>query len=303
MVLPRWPDLVAFGMLLIFCWLLARWTWHIASPDLIAEPFVGEGVSFDADAAAKTIMRAHLFGVPQVPAAAVQGVVSTPLNIKLKGVFSATGKAPAYAIVNSENQGDRPVKAGKEIKPGVVLEEIHPRYVVLSQNGVRERVELEEIILAGPARTIRPAIPARSAAAPSQSRAQALRPAPSDMAEFPPQVEGDFNLDVTSATKNQYSFSRSALNQALQDPKQLAKLGAVKINPAGGLTISDAPAGSLTQKLGLQAGDVVTLVNGQQVTTNDDLVRLYQQFALVNQITLRAMRNGTPLNLSYTVQQ
>ncbi|MDQ3195507.1 MAG: PDZ domain-containing protein, partial [Pseudomonadota bacterium] len=92
-------------------------------------------------------------------------------------------------------------------------------------------------------------------------------------------------------------------NKALQDPKQLQNLGGVEVNPTGGVTISNVPDGSLTQKLGLQQGDVLNRINGQAVSSNNDLARLYQQFGQVSQITVEGTRNGKPINLSYTVQQ
>lgn len=308
LIKARWPDLVAFALLIVLCWMLARWTWYIVSPEASAEPAASTRVIFDVNAAAQSISAANLFGVTQAPRPVEQVVVPTSLNVKLKGVFAADGKQPAYAILNTDSQGDRHIKAGGEIKSGVTLAEIHPRHVVLQRDGVLERVELDEKAgSAAPAKSARAPLSARPGGAPAAAPAT---PAPATPitpitpgAGGLPQVDGNFNLNVKPGGQNQYSFSRNELNQSLQDPKQLANLGAIEVNPTGGVTIASVPSGSLTQKLGLQPGDVVSRINGQAVSSNNDLARLYQQFGQVNQITLEATRNGKPLNLNYTVQQ
>ncbi|MBC7944446.1 MAG: PDZ domain-containing protein [Burkholderiales bacterium] len=305
----RWPDLLAFGLLIVLCWLLARWTWLIVSPEAIAEAAGSTRVSIDTAAAADSIVAAHLFGTAEAPRPVVQAAVPTSLNVKLKGVFSAVGKQPAYAILNSDNQGDRHIKAGSEVKAGVVLAEIHPQHVVLSRDGVMELVELEEKAGGAPQKSNRLVIPPRQPApkpaAPAQPATSSAPAIQSGIAPGAPQAAAadGFNLTVKPAGANQYSFSRKELNQALQDPKQLQNLGGVAVNPTGGVTISNVPAGSLTQKLGLQQGDVLTRINGQAVSSNNDLARLYQQFGQVNQITVEGTRNGKPMNLSFTVQQ
>lgn len=297
----RWPALVAFALLIVLCWMLARWTWYIVSPDASAQPAASTRVIFDVTAAAHSISAANLFGAMQAPRPVEQIAVPTSLNVKLKGVFSSDGKQPAYAILNIDSQGDRHIKTGAEVKSGVTLAEIHPRHVVLQRDGALERVELDEKAGgAAPAKSARAPVPARPAGVPTPAPATPNAPAPG---AAQPQVDGNFNLNVKPAGQNQYSFSRNELTQALQDPKQLANLGAIEVNPTGGVTIASVPSGSLTQKLGLQPGDVVSRVNGQAVSSNNDLARLYQQFGQVNQITLEATRNGKPLNLNYAVQQ
>lgn len=301
----RWPDLLAFGLLIVLCWLLARWTWQIVSPEAIAEPAGAARVSIDTAAAADFIVAAHLFGTAEAPRPVVQAAVLTSLNVKLKGVFAADGKEPAFAILNSDNQVDRHIKAGGEVKSGVVLAEIHPQHVVLNRDGTMELLELEGKAGGAPLKSNRLALPSRQTA--PKPAARVAPEIPSVIAPGAPQAEGApadaFNLTVKPAGANQYSFSRNELNKALQDPKQLQNLGGVEVNPTGGVTISNVPDGSLTQKLGLQQGDVLNRINGQAVSSNNDLARLYQQFGQVSQITVEGTRNGKPINLSYTVQQ
>jgi hypothetical protein len=65
------------------------------------------------------------------------------LDIKLKGTF-AGGGGPAAAIVNVGDE-DELVLAGRHVRPGVVLESIHPTHIVVGDGGASRRVELEAI--------------------------------------------------------------------------------------------------------------------------------------------------------------
>lgn len=120
--------------------------------------------------------------------------------------------------------------------------------------------------------------------------------------DFPAGAAGGFNLEVRHAPSGAMSFSRDTLNQALQSPGQLAQLGALSVSPGVGVTIVEAPPGSLAQKLSLHPGDLIHRVNGQPVSTEADLARLYRQFSSAGEITLEGTRNGAALKLSYVVE-
>jgi general secretion pathway protein C len=250
------PALAALALL---CWFAARWTWVILAPRAAED--IAPRETIDLRAERDAAIGAGLFGRRQE--FAEQAKPLTPLNLKLLGVFAARGGAQSYAVLNLNGKGGELTAAGKELSPGVVLHEVHPDHVLISREGLVERVEFP-----GAARG---------------ARAQ-------------------FNLDVRQTAANQLSFSRSTLDQALQSPGQLAQLGALKVEPGSGVTISQAPPGSLAQKLSLQPGDQIQRVNGQAVGSYEDLARLYQQFTGTGEVTLEGTRNGAPLKLSYVVQ-
>jgi general secretion pathway protein C len=75
---------------------------------------------------------ASLFGGNQVASAAS--------NYQLTGVISSGAQGVAILIV--DGQPAKAVKIGKEISPGVTVQEVHPRYVLLAENGVQKRVDL-----------------------------------------------------------------------------------------------------------------------------------------------------------------
>ena len=218
----------------------------------------------DSSAAAEQVIAAKIFGET---AAAPAAPAATNLNMRLVGVFAARGNLPAFAIVN-DGTSNQAVRVGAEIAPGITLVEVHPRHIVLRRNGVLERLEFEDkpdLLIAAPANS--------------------------------------FKLNVRKDGAGRYSFSRSELNGALQDPRQLANLGQAVPNPGGGMILQSVPPESFAAKLGLQTGDVVLKVNDTLVSNQFDLAALYQKFGSAKEIKFEGLREGRPLNLNYVVQQ
>ncbi|QYF94988.1 hypothetical protein KY495_07420 [Massilia sp. PAMC28688] len=81
---------------------------------------------------------------PQADAGATlfggQVVTVAVSNYQLTGVVSAG--AEGVAILMADGQAAKAVQVGKEIATGVVLKEVHPKHVVLSEGGIIKRIEL-----------------------------------------------------------------------------------------------------------------------------------------------------------------
>jgi S1-C subfamily serine protease len=88
----------------------------------------------------------------------------------------------------------------------------------------------------------------------------------------------------------------------LQDPRQLNFLGRIGPSPSGGVRVEDASGGTLAAKLGLQAGDILTAINGQPVLSQGDLVRIYSQFDSLGTVRAEIKRNNTPLAITYHIK-
>lgn len=81
---------------------------------------------------------------PAIDAAATlfggQMAVASATNYQLTGVVAAGGNSAA--IIVAEGSPPKALVVGKEVSPGVTLAEVHPRYVMLSDNGVMKRIDL-----------------------------------------------------------------------------------------------------------------------------------------------------------------
>ena len=207
---------------------------------------------------------ARLFGA-SAPAGGPSG------DLVLKGVVAPTPGVAASAIFAPRAGRDISVFIGDEVRPGVKLVEVDPDHVLVERGGVRERIDLA---------AARSTAPVRAPGA---------------------QTRG-FRLNVAREAANRFSLSRHELDEALRDPAQLQYLGQIVMPPGGGVRMEAAPAGSLAAKLGLQPGDVIKKVNGQNVASTGDLARLYQQFATTSMIQAEVQRGSQTLQLSYQIQ-
>jgi general secretion pathway protein C len=192
-------------------------------------------------------------------------------GLRLKGVVAPTPGVAASAIFSAGTGRDIAVYLDREVQPGVKLVEVHADHVIVARAGAQERIDLE---------------------APRSTAAQGRGPGGR---------QAGFKLNV-ARTGNNFSLSRKELDDALRDPHQLNYLGALGTPPGGGVRMEQAAPGSLAGKLGLQPGDIIRRVNGQPVSSQGDLARIYTQFGTLSSIQAEVQRGGSTLHLSYSIQ-
>lgn len=83
-----------------------------------------------------------------------QVMAAVASNYQLTGVI-ASG-ANGVAILTADGQPPKAIKVGKEFASGVVLKEVQPRYVMLSEGGVLKRIELAADDKAGASMSMAP---------------------------------------------------------------------------------------------------------------------------------------------------
>lgn len=196
--------------------------------------------------------------------------------IRLKGVFAVDGKTLSAAVINLGGR-DQTVVKGASISDGVTLADVAPAHIIVSRAGVREQIDLER--------------PGTRADPKTAASTLTGGPAPTS-----------FRLNVDNTANNTYTLSRQELNTVLQDPRQLNFLGRIGPTPSGGVRVEDAASGTLAAKLGLQAGDILTAINGQTVLSQGDLVRIYSQFDSLGTVRAEIKRGGTPLAITYHIK-
>lgn len=213
---------------------------------------------------------------PAAPQARETPSATTRSPIRLKGVFAVDGKTLSAAVVNLGGRDQTFVK-GAEISDGVTLADVAPNHIIVSRAGVREQIDLER--------------PGTRADAKTAASTLTGGPAPTS-----------FRLNVDNTANNTYSLSRQELNTVLQDPRQLNFLGRIGPTPSGGVRVEDASNGTLAAKLGLQAGDILTAINGQTVLSQGDLVRIYSQFDSLGTVRAEIKRNNVPMAITYHIK-
>jgi len=171
--MKRLPLIVTVLAVVLLSASLAYWGLQLFKPQqrVIAAPPPPPPVGIDMDAAK------GLFG-GQITVAAVS-------NYQLKGVVAARGEDSA-AIISVDNKPAEALAVGKEIVPGVIVKEVHPKHVILSEGGVIKRLDLPsgDGVSSGPASGL---------PGPAMSPQQPAMPAPPPvqqpvLQQTPPQV-------------------------------------------------------------------------------------------------------------------
>jgi type II secretion system protein C len=110
---------------------------------------------------------------------------------------------------------------------------------------------------------------------------------------------------IRKLAPNRYLVDRSTVNSSMQNMSQLfTQIRAVPDLQNGssqGFTLSEIQPGSVFQELGLQDGDVLTAVSGQQVSDPARAMQMLSTLQSQSSITLNVLRNGTPVQLNYTI--
>lgn len=90
--------------------------------------------------------------------------------------------------------------------------------------------------------------------------------------------------------------------EMLKSPQVLSQAHIVP-NSGGGFLVRTIQAGSIYEKLGLRAGDVIRSINGQTVNNMEDVLRIYREtgadLSQPMQVTLDVMRAGKPEQLQF----
>lgn len=131
--MKRMPLLASFALFVLLCASIAFWAMQLFKPSgrSMAPPTqVGKPeVHLDAVAA--------LFGGRPAQ-------VAVASNFQLKGVVMSGTPGESVAILSADGKPAQTARVNKEIVPGVVVKEVHPNYVMLSEGGTSKRVDLPE---------------------------------------------------------------------------------------------------------------------------------------------------------------
>jgi general secretion pathway protein C len=131
--MKRWPLVASFLLFILLCASIAYWALQLFKPPL--RPV----------AAPQQVATAEIR--PEAAAALLGGGgerSDSAGNYQLTGVIFSGTPADSVAILSIEGKPAQAIRAGSEILPGVTVKEVHPAYVLLTDDGATRRVELPE---------------------------------------------------------------------------------------------------------------------------------------------------------------
>jgi general secretion pathway protein C len=271
------PGVLNGGILLLLAASLAQWTWLVIKPPLpplvMTPPTPAPQLNTFS---LQPLLAAHLFGQvsQELTGGRLDNLPISSLNLVLTGVIaSASG---GYALISVNGQPQEPFGVGQTITGNAVLQAVYPDRVVIQRNGA-----LESLMLEGAEKT---------------PMDQGTPPA---AAYRPPAAAGNI---VQETGTNHYTVEREQLAAQMRTPDFLRQATMIPAK-SGGFQVQQIQAGSLYEKLGLRAGDVIKSVNGTPVNSAEDAIRLYQQIPNVDAVQIEVMRGGKPEQLNYQFTQ
>ena len=202
----------------------------------------------------------------------------TKLNLKLWGTVSGEEKERAYAVIeDTQSRQQNLYRIGDTIQNATVKDILRER-VVISVNGKDEFLSMEKLEQVGGIR-------------PVAAKAPFSRPAA---------------FSKLPARTQRISLRRGMINDAMNDVSKLMTQIAIKPHiedgqPAG-LAMTNIKPNSIFRRMGLRNGDILKGVDGQQIRSVDDALKLYDSLKSAENVNVQIQRRGRDRNINYHIR-
>lgn len=242
----------------------ARLVWSLVPTPQSArwQPAPVQAANSTQDAGPKldVILGARLFGVYQPQASNLDAAPDTNLNLSLLGIFAGTRKEESRALIGQPNGDERPYSIGQDVVNGVNLQAIFADRVVLSRNGQLETLRLDKD-----------------------------KPSAAFTGESSPAANGAPSL-------------AQVRQELLSDPNKAAEYIRVQpVNIGGqmkGYRVYPGQNQSLFNNAGLHPGDLVTSVNGIQLSDTQKAMQMLSDLSKAGSANLVIDRGGQPQTIN-----
>jgi type II secretory pathway component PulC len=139
--------------------------------------------------------------------------------------------------------------------------------------------------------------------APPEPVTAARGPAPKD------ELSAQMDKAIVKTDDTHYKVDRAFVDQLLANPTALmtslrARPVAAANGQPGGLKLSSVRPNSAPARIGLQNGDIITSINGNDLGGNDydRLLEMYTKLKSARALSVQVNRGGKPLTLDYAIQ-
>jgi general secretion pathway protein C len=213
---------------------------------------------------------------PQPEQVDVASLEKTKLNLKLWGTVSGTGDGDYAVIEDVKAREQNLFRAGDTIQTATV-KEIFREKVVLTVSGKDEILQMEDL-KSGTGGIRSGNVPVRGAGAPVSRAVRAQR----------------------------ISLRRSYIEQSMTDVASL--MTQVQIQPhmengvPAGLALSSIKPNSIFRRMGLRNGDIISGVDGNEISSVDDALRLVDSLKSASNLSVQLKRRGREKNIEYIIR-
>jgi general secretion pathway protein C len=201
------------------------------------------------------------------------------LDLKLRGIVASSEDGLGHAVIEYRSKQEVYAVEDKLPMPGrVMLAKVMTRQVILDNGGTYERLELfDKSELGTP-------VP------------QPVRPAPEENSS---QIIDKRNDAATSSMAAEF---HSQLYTNPQSLAQIVSISAVrKDGQQSGYRVSPGSDAEKFQQLGFQSGDIVTGINGVELDSPANSMKLYTMLREAQEITFELERGNQPVTLTVSL--
>lgn len=260
------------------------------SAPVVAKPVKPEA----AGSMVSTLGERNLFdGEPPAPAEGSEsgtdgegGAESLELNVDLLGTL--VSNKPDWSLATIRVDGtSKLVRVGVLVGEKAEVVEIASRYIILQAGTNTQVVRLWDAKVADKPGAKKP--PVTAAAGPAAAPAS-----------------DDFAKGVKKTGTYDYQIDRNMLEENLQDLSKLGMQARIVPNYEGGRYAGFRLVGvrpdSLYKAIGLQSGDLIKRINGNEIDTPNKAIELFEQLRSSAAINLDVERRGQKVTMGYQIK-
>lgn len=241
--------------------------------------------------------------------------VPSDLEVKLLGAMVANNPDFSVALVQDPSAKTTYVAGvGEFIGPDAEVVEIYRDRVILRRNGRLEFIKLDASLMGNPSasRTLASAGLGGSprnvdlATGTLDGKTPGVETNRKDPREAIQRAQEKKGEGVEKVGDNKFVLDRDAVNEQLEDPKQLAKQARIIPNYSegkrDGIKLVGVTPSGVFGKIGIQSGDVVHSINGQRVTSQNKAFELLNGMRKANNVKIEVERGGKRETIEYTLE-
>ena len=214
----------------------------------------------------------------------LEDLKETDLQLRLWGTVSGS-PAASYAVIEDLKKREQNLYRVDDKIQEATVKAILREKVILLVNGEDEILTMDE------------ARKTTSAGSPATRPRTTGREAVEDRA-----VAGE-----SPARTQRISLNRSMIEDAMNDVSQLATQ--ISITPhisedggPDGLALKNIKPNSIFRRMGLRNGDILTGVDGQEIQTVDDALKLYENLKSASGVQVQILRRGQERSIDYSIR-
>jgi general secretion pathway protein C len=185
--------------------------------------------------------------------------------------------------LSSKEKDSEMFNRGKKIfQTTAVVTKVEPRRVLIDHEGKPEYLDLDD-----------------------KAPVAAAAPTPEKPAPGPPSEFGDLDKSI-QCTGTNCTIERALVDKALANTAALGSMArfvpSVKDGKPNGFKVYAIRPSSLFGKIGMQNGDTIKSINGNEMSTPDQALSLYTKLRSASHLTLNIERRGETVTMDYTIK-